>query len=139
MKLPDHAYVPGKTGRHVEGAFDGIRASVAPGAGPDELTQGDAWRFGLAWLEAGFYWEAHELFEPVWMALPEGTPERKLAQALIQIANAGLKRQMERPHAVERLLELTEELVEASFADAAEPVMGLTRKDMQAMIEAIQA
>jgi predicted metal-dependent hydrolase len=67
-----------------------------------ELAASPAFRAGLAWLHAGFFWEAHEVLEPVWMALPEG-PARQMAQALIQLANARLKGRMGRPRAAARL------------------------------------
>ena len=40
---------------------------------------------------------------PVWAALPQNSVERRLVQALIQIANAGLKARMGRTKAVARL------------------------------------
>jgi predicted metal-dependent hydrolase len=67
-----------------------------------ELAASPALRAGIAFLHAGFFWESHEVLEPVWMALPEG-PARQMAQALIQLANARLKDRMGRPRAAARL------------------------------------
>ena len=50
-----------------------------------------AFRYGADLYNAGFYWEAHEVWEPVWMALPPNSRERIACQALIQAANACLK------------------------------------------------
>lgn len=92
---PPHAYVPGQTPRHPEGRFDGLREDLDT-----------AWRAGCLYLSEGYFWEAHELLEPVWMAEYEGSDARQLVQALIQVANAGLKVRMNRPRAVDRLLKL---------------------------------
>lgn len=108
---PGHAYVPGRTPRHPEGFFDELRASVSEGMSVEELAESDAWIMGEGYFRAGFYWEAHEVWEPVWMALPPRSIERLVVQAAIQLANAGLKVEMERPKAAERLLSEVEALV----------------------------
>jgi predicted metal-dependent hydrolase len=68
-----------------------------------ELAACDAWTSGWAFLDAGFFWEAHEVWEAVWLALPPNSAERRFAQAVIQLANALLKEKMDRPKAVRRL------------------------------------
>lgn len=119
--LPLHAYIPGETDRHPDGAFDGIRASARQGMAAEDLANCAAFSTGLLYLEQGYYWEAHEVLEPVWLALPEATPERYAVQALIQIANARLKLRMERPRAALRLCDMAEDLA----ARAGDPAMGL--------------
>lgn len=101
--IPAQAYVPGRTARPPDGLFDPIRASAQPGMTPDVLAQCAAFRHGVLYIERGFYWEAHEVLEPVWMALPEGSVERRFVQALIQTANGLLKLRMDRPKAALRL------------------------------------
>ena len=101
--LPGHAYLPGQTPRHPEGAFEWLRESARAGMSADALARSEAFRAGLVYLEKGYFWEAHEVLEPVWMALPQGSAERHLLQALIQLANARLKARMGRPRAVARL------------------------------------
>ena len=103
--LPPYAYVPGKTERHPEEVFDGIKAGVSDGLGVGELFQTEAWCVGLRCFEEGYFWEAHELWEPVWMACAPNSGERLLVQAVIQLANAGLKSRMDRDGAKTRLLQ----------------------------------
>ena len=103
LALPMHAYVPGQTPRHAEGAFDALCVTARPGMSPAALADSAAFRAGLHYLDKGYFWEAHEVLEPVWLALPEGCAERHLVQALIQLANARLKALMGRPRAVARL------------------------------------
>lgn len=101
--LPEHAYVPGLTARHAERRFEPICATAQKGMSAEQLAQSEAFCKGLVFLRCGYFWEAHELFEPVWMALEEGSDERHLLQALIQLANAQLKLKMQRPKAAKRL------------------------------------
>ncbi len=63
-----------------------------------------AFRYGLTLHDNGFFWEAHEIWEAVWKAAPMNGPDRLAVRALIQIANAGLKRRMGRDRAAERLI-----------------------------------
>ena len=108
---PSHAYVPGLTERHPDDAFDDLKRTVRPGAAAHELAACEAFRTALRWLDAGYGWEAHELLEPVWMALPDGGAERRFVQALIQLANGRLKLAMARPKAALRLVRLARELL----------------------------
>ena len=78
---------------------------------PKALAQSKAFLVGLHYLETGYFWEAHEVLEPVWMALPESGDHRSLVQALIQFANAQLKLEMGRPKAAQRLCEIVRGLL----------------------------
>ncbi len=120
--FPTHAYVPGATDRHAEGAFDHIRNTAHADMTPQELAASEAFRVGLSYLETGLFWEAHEVLEPVWMALPDHSDERHLVQALIQLANAQLKVKMKRPKAAARLCGITRGLL---FKISQDSVMGL--------------
>lgn len=95
---PPHAYRPGQTPRHPEGAFDALRATAGDGLASQ------AYHLGLDWLEQGYFWEAHELLEPVWMAAPPNSAERLMLRGLIQLANAKLKAAMGREAASDRLM-----------------------------------
>ncbi len=115
---PTHAYVPGRTPRHPEGTFDALRDTARAGDTPDALAQSAAFRAGLHYLDTGFYWEAHEVLESVWMALPYGSAERFFVQALIQLANGRLKLVMERPKAALRLALIARDHLGDSLARA---------------------
>ena len=95
-----------------------------------------AFQAGLELLEAGFYWEAHEVLEPVWMNARANTPERHFVQALIQLANAALKLLMQRPGAATRLIDISTELLERSGPD--ETVMGLRLSTVRQAIEMLR-
>jgi predicted metal-dependent hydrolase len=100
---PTHVYVPGKSERHPEGLFDWIKRDAA-------FPDGVAFQYGLGFLNDGYFWEAHEVLEAVWMSCPQNSTEKLLIQALIQWANAGLKFRMARNKAAWRLLDLADEL-----------------------------
>lgn len=133
--LPTHAYVPGHTERHPEGAFDAIRDTASADLDENELAASDAFQSGLRFLEAGYYWEAHEVLEPVWLALPKNAVARSVVQGLIQLANARLKVKMEKPNAARRLYNIADEHL--NVAGESE-VLGLDvhaiRKDLEGEI-----
>lgn len=132
--LPAYAYIPGQTPRHAEGSFDPLRVTARAGMGAEQLSRCAAWRTGLTYLEAGFNWEAHELMEPVWMALPEGSNERRLVQMMIQLANASLKARMERPRAVLRLC-VSVSSVAAGLPDDVFQRFGVSRSEVVSRVE----
>lgn len=103
---PPHAHIPGKTPRHPEGTFDALCETARPEQPCGAVFASDAWRAGLQFLETKYFWEAHEVWEAVWMALPEGSEEKRLVQGMIQLANAELKHRMQRPRAVMRLCDI---------------------------------
>ncbi|WP_372610840.1 DUF309 domain-containing protein [Aquicoccus sp.] len=134
IALPDRAYVPGRGPRHPEGAFDRLRATARPGMSAKALAGSDAWRGGLWFLANGYFWEAHEVIEPVWMALPPNSAERRMAQAVIQLANGALKLRMGWPAAAARLADQ----VEALCDETAGPVMGILGAEMRAAAMALR-
>lgn len=131
VAFPAHVYVPGRTARHPEGWFDGIRSSATEVA-PEQLHRTEAFRTGLAYLRAGFNWECHEVLEAVWMRTPDPSPEREMTQALIQLANARLKIRMERRNAALRLCGMVEEHLSRCPRDS--PVLGLRPRQVERML-----
>tara|TARA_R100000322_G_scaffold75912_5_gene47545 strand:+ start:9759 stop:10118 length:360 start_codon:yes stop_codon:yes gene_type:complete len=84
-------HIPGRNARPPEG-------SIAPG-----------WAEGLAQYRAGYFWEAHEAWEPVWMEAAPNSPEKSLLQAAIQLANGNLKRVTGQPRAATRIATMVRE------------------------------
>ena len=127
--------MPGRNARHPEDAFDALKRTVVPGAGAAELARSEAFRAGLRFLHAGYFWEAHEVLEPVWAALPDGGAERRLVQGLIQLANGRLKLRMGRPKAALRLAGLARALVPAR---APGTLMTVDLEDLHQWIDALE-
>ena len=124
IQWPSHAYAPGKTQRHKDGTFSSICAAIHPGLSADQIANSSAFHHGLLFLDAGFYWESHEVLEPVWLALPDGSAERRLVTCLIQIANAKLKLKMEKPKAAARICVIVRNLLENLPCDS---ILGIDR------------
>ncbi len=108
------AYVPGKTARPPEDYFRAIRDTAQPGMSVEDLRNSRAWQFGWQLFENSYYWEAHEVWEPVWLNLPPNSAERQIVRACIQFTNACLKQEMGRPKAAKRLCNEVLELLSST-------------------------
>jgi len=102
---------------------------------PDALARSDAFQIGLQFIEAEYYWEAHEVLEPVWMALEEESDERRFVQGIIQLANGLLKIRMNRPKAAYRLSHIARDLVNSTGCEA---IMGLNRATIIKQIDDLE-
>ncbi len=120
--LPDRAFVPGAMPRpETSPAFDA--ADAAPTVtDPEHWRENATYLYGATLYEAGFFWEAHEVWEPVWMRAHPNSRERTLLQGLIQLANAALKLRMDRTSAARRLAAAAEQHLRAAGPDR---VMGI--------------
>jgi Domain of unknown function (DUF309) len=105
LVMPRRAYLPGESGEPDRAPLEKAKALLP--ARFDHFVPADdaAFRYGLALHDNGFFWEAHEVWEAVWKAAPMNGRDRIALRALIQFANAGLKRRMGRAPAVRRLLD----------------------------------
>lgn len=136
IPFPPHAYVPGQNARHPEGWFDEIKQSVTPSIPTGQLHMTTAWAAGLAYFDAGYFWECHEVLEAVWMRAPKGTVEREMVQALIQLANARLKLKMKRRNAARRLCDMVNAHLARCPAELA--ILGLMVGDVQSWVRETQ-
>jgi hypothetical protein len=88
-KLPEHAYQPGldqQSARpkehHYDAAWNTETATLLGSIG---------FRWGVDLFNNGFYWEAHEAWEGMWLQAPGGSAARHVLQGLIQSSAAMLK------------------------------------------------
>lgn len=88
---------------------------------------------GLAYFDAGFFWECHEVLEAVWRQTTDPSAERDMVLALIQLANARLKVLMLQPRAAWRLCEIVETRLKRCPTDRA--VLGLEVTDMRERVK----
>ena len=49
------------------------------------------WDWGVRLFDSGYYWEAHEAWEHLWLELGRTTPEALLLKGLIKLAACGVK------------------------------------------------
>jgi hypothetical protein len=128
MNWPPEPHLPGITPRPAEDHFDAVKATLEGCETPDALAASACFKAGFEAFERRYYWEAHELWEPVWMQLPEGSREKALVQGLIQLANAALKQRMGRPKAAERILLLAD-----TALDVGDSLMGVSPEHLRGM------
>ncbi len=134
---PSHAFQPGRTPEHAGPELAAIRAT-AVAVPADRLTTTAAWTFGLDFLRDGYFWEAHEVLEAVWLALPPNSAERVLCQGLIQLANAGLKQVMQRDTAAARLRQIARDRIAEGVARGGLRGLGLGQMDIKGFWQAVE-
>lgn len=91
--LPAAAYVPGRS----------PRGAVAAPTGPDPAAAGLAQthRWAIDLFNHGYYWEAHEAWETIWIAVGRRGDQADFIKGLIKLTAAGVKlRQRRRRGAV---------------------------------------
>ena len=103
IPLPARAHVPGSGSAPDLAPLELAKSLAPPETRSDHWQDNAAYLYGHRLLEAGFYWEAHEVWEAVWMNCRPNSTEKVLLQALIQQANARLKRNMGKVNAAGRL------------------------------------
>ncbi|MEQ8291480.1 MAG: DUF309 domain-containing protein [Roseovarius sp.] len=133
LTLPPRPYLPGQTERPDEAIFEPLKEGLAPGLSPEDLTRSAAFLGGREAFARGYFWEAHELWEAVWMVLPPASAERHLLQGLIQLANGGLKARMGRENAARRIAALADTALREAFLQGQEGLMGLGRAEVEEM------
>ncbi len=102
--FPSYPHRPGTGTIPDRAALDPIKARCPISVSDANWTNTAPYLHGFMLYAQGFYWEAHEVWEPVWLAASPNSRERRLLAALIQTTNAALKLVLDRPAAALRLL-----------------------------------
>lgn len=92
--LPAYRYVPGGAHPHPRNDDDGHMRHRAPlpSKGSELAWMVDAaWLYGVDLFNRWYFWEAHEVWEPVWKGLDKASPPGVFVQGLMQCAGALLK------------------------------------------------
>lgn len=93
--FPAYRFVPGKTPHPVrdpEGHSYHKSAPQLPPFAADQWQACEEYLYGIDLFNHGYWWEAHEALEAVWVAAGRQTETGLFIQGLIQIAVAHLKR-----------------------------------------------
>ena len=109
--LPAQPHVPGTGSQPDMAPLERVKQTCPKRVDPDNWRETIAYRYGWSLFDAGFHWEAHEIWEPVWHACAPNSRERLLLRALIQLANTRLKQKMARDNASARLLDEADRLL----------------------------
>jgi hypothetical protein len=88
--MPTRAYIPGQTPHADKPESHESEAEVWDGR-EESLGGAEDYLWGVDLFNAGFYWEAHEVWEELWKRAPSSSRSRAFLQGLIQCAAASLK------------------------------------------------
>jgi hypothetical protein len=139
LKLPAWRYLPGINERHADDAFDDVKALCPETANDGNAPDNIAWHYGVRLFNEGYYWEAHEVLEEVWLRALPNSRERFLVQAVIHLANGALKCELGRMKAAERLAAMAEDCLQRAYPRGGRPAMGLEedalRRNCRMLIE----
>ena len=92
--LPAYTYVPGGPWPHPNRSPQGHSFGIAPpmpAATPSARKGVRRFLRGVELFNAGYYWEAHEVWEGLWHADGRRGPTADVLKALIKLAAAGVK------------------------------------------------
>ena len=85
--LPPYTYVPGYA-PHPVSAPDGHMQQTRP---PDTWSQQDHLLWGKRLFEHGYYWEAHEAWEYLWLELGRTSEDALTVKGLIKLSASAVK------------------------------------------------
>lgn len=129
LPMPSYAHVPGQNSRPGSDELEPAIAMVLASTVDVTACDNAAWHYGVKLLNQGFFWEAHEVLETVWMNATPNSRERYLLQGVIHVANCALKVRMQRKNAAHRLSDLATVCIKRSFEQRQSPLMGVLMED----------
>jgi predicted metal-dependent hydrolase len=90
--FPAYAYLPGSHQPHPvrDPSGHSHEHETLPRA-HEPAKHGDALKWGIDLFNHGYYWEAHEAWEPLWLAAKGKDDDRALFKGLVMLAATGVK------------------------------------------------
>ncbi len=125
LTLPHQCHLPGINKRPADDFLADIAIFNDPAINDANAAQHLGWNYGLRLINEGFYWEAHEVLEPVWWHAAANSPARHLVQTTIHLTNAALKLKLRRIRAASRLTVLAGNGCERAFTGKRDRLLGL--------------
>jgi hypothetical protein len=138
LALPAQRHLPGLNARPAEHFLDAIATFDDPPIDNASASNHLGWNYGLRLINEGFYWEAHEVLEPVWWQAAANSAARHLVQTTIHLTNAALKLRLNRTRAASKLAKRATEGCERAFVASPERLLGLDQAQLVAAISAIK-
>ena len=132
--FPPYAFVPGRTPhptRDLEGHSFGNAPETVAEFDPERWQTCDLYRYAIDLLNYGYWWEAHEALEALWIAAGRHSPTGRFLQGLIQIGVAMLKRHQGLNTAAVRLARDGLEKIRP----VPDGFLGIDQKDLHAQVE----
>jgi hypothetical protein len=103
------------------------------------LAANSRWLYSLDLFNAGFYWEAHEVWESFWNALGRTTPEGLFVQGLIHLAAAAVKIREGKTGGVIRHTQRARELLGDPAAANPSDTLGLAPDSLSAAVKELES
>lgn len=139
LDLPEYKHVPGINPRPDCSFLESIASQAHAVTEDCTAIENIAWHYGIRLLNAGYYWESHEVLEAVWLNASPNSRERYLLQAVIHLANARLKQKMSRHNAVVRLSKLATDCVHRAWPTvAADRLMGISSDQLSQQLSDVE-
>lgn len=108
LQLPPYTYIPGKTPH----PYSDQQGHAANGNSPIAAnTPQQNYKYGFVLFDHGYFWEAHEAWEHVWIELGRSGPTADIMKGLIKLAAAGVKCLEGQQRGAERHLQRARELL----------------------------
>lgn len=104
--FPDYAYLPGRDPhptRDPDGHSHNKASPVVGEFNPERWHECEEYLYAIDLFNHGYYWEAHESFEAVWIAAGRKTRPGLFVQCLLQIGVGLLKQRQGQYHAAKRM------------------------------------
>lgn len=92
--FPSYSYVPGRSPHPIsdpEGHSFDHRCPPPPPIDPEHWSASEEYLYGIDLFNHGFYWEAHEVWEGLWLAAGRAGVVADFMKGLIQLTAAGVK------------------------------------------------
>ena len=161
ITLPPYSYVPGHDLPHPvnhpaghlsagrESAHEPPSSAAELAALPSDLdsrrralaaalAENPRWLYALDLYNAGFYWEAHEVWEGFWNTLGRTTPAARFVQGLIHLAAAAVKIREGKPAGVARHSQRARDLLGDLGAADGGDTLGLAPESISAVVAELE-
>lgn len=94
LPFPSYAFVPGQKPhprKHPQGHSHGTPEPSWTAFAPEDWEASVGFLYGVDLFNAGYWWESHEQWEALWLAVGKTTTQGYFLRGLIQLAAAHLK------------------------------------------------
>lgn len=143
IAAPPYAHVPGRRPhptRDPRGHAFGQPEEPPPAPlDPDAWQDSPPYLRGIELFERGYYWEAHEAWESLWIAAGREGTVAELLRGLIQLAAAGVKIRQGRGTGARTLGARARRCFERAQQPGTTPLAGLALEELLAFADYVQA
>jgi len=142
--FPPYTHIPGTTPHPVgdpRGHSYGRHDPACDSPDPDNWRACERFQWGVDLFNAGYYWEAHEAWESVWISAGRNGPTADFLKALIKLSAAGVKLREQNDGGARRHLRRAVQLFDAAgdSCPGGSRMFGLSMSDLRVSAERLLA